>query len=184
MQDTEKFYPFKGYEGFYEITKSGIVKSLGRFVNTKGNSRRFKKESIKKSHFHRDGYLQISLFIKNKTLRRPIMLHRLLALNFIPNPNNYPMVNHIDGNKTNNNLANLEWCSAKQNSQHYYDIGFKTPNRHLTCDDAYNIRLEYKKWIGLQKDFKIKMAEKYNVSKYVIHDIILNRSYKNLNLKT
>lgn len=178
----EKFYPIKGFEGYYEITKKGQVKSVDRYVNSKGGSKRLFKGTFKRTHLHRDGYAQVAISIKDLNIRQPIMIHRLLALTFLENPNNFPCVNHIDGNKQNNDLDNLEWCTQKYNSQHYYDIGYKTPNRHLNCADAYEIRELYKKHMGSQKEFKKEMSDKYNVSTYVIHDIILNRSYNNLNI--
>lgn len=57
-----------------------------------------------------------------------VQLHRLIATTFIPNPNNYPVVNHIDGNKLNNSLDNLEWCTQQHNAQHAVDTGLYTPN--------------------------------------------------------
>lgn len=58
-------------------------------------------------------------------------MHRLVAEAFIPNPNNLPQVNHIDGNKENNNVSNLEWCSCQNNIQHAWDIGIKTFSEEL-----------------------------------------------------
>lgn len=57
--------------------------------------------------------------------QKKVRVHRLVALAFIPNPNNLPQVNHKDGNKLNNSIENLEWCSAKYNTQHAWDIGLK-----------------------------------------------------------
>ena len=56
-------------------------------------------------------------------------VHRLVAIEFLPNPNNYPFINHKDGNKRNNNVSNLEWCTAKQNSIHAFKIGLQKPLR-------------------------------------------------------
>ena len=56
-----------------------------------------------------------------------IYLHRLLAICYLPNPNNYPIINHIDGDKRNNNLANLEWCTSAHNAQHAVRIGLVPP---------------------------------------------------------
>lgn len=66
------------------------------------------------------GYKKVSLWKNNKgTL---FLLHRLIALAFIPNPHNYPCINHIDGNKLNNSIDNLEWCTYAHNNQHAYDM--------------------------------------------------------------
>lgn len=67
----------------------------------------------------KNGYLTIRLV--NKNGRKSMFLHRLLAINYIPNPLNKPFINHIDGNKSNNKLNNLEWCTHKENMKHAWD---------------------------------------------------------------
>lgn len=91
----------KGYEGLYEVSDTGLVKSLFRY------------KKILKPNKMNTGYLSVELF-KNGTSKR-MSIHRLVAEAFIPNPNNYPQVNHKDENKQNNNVENLEWCTAKYN---------------------------------------------------------------------
>ena len=93
----------KGFENLYAITKEGEVYSLKRKI--------FLKHLIK-----RNGYHQVVLYSENTPHYKAI--HRLVAEHFLDNPNNYPQINHIDGNKNNNNLDNLEWCTAKQNAYH------------------------------------------------------------------
>lgn len=66
------------------------------------------------------GYFRISL---GRKLR--IFVHRMVAETYIPNPNNYPYINHIDGNGLNNHVSNLEWCTQTRNVQHAYDIGLR-----------------------------------------------------------
>ena len=90
----------------YEINECGVI----RIVKTK---------KIKKQRIGKDNYYKINLYKdgKSKTFR----VHRLVAELFIPNPNNYPIVNHIDGNKLNNHINNLEWCTYSENTKHAYD---------------------------------------------------------------
>lgn len=97
-----------GYEGLYQISDTGEIKSLAKMA---GRSRR--KERILKTYLDKDGYVKVILCKNNKT--HFLSVHRLLAEVFIPNPFNYEQINHKDENKKNNNLTNLEWCTCKYN---------------------------------------------------------------------
>lgn len=72
------------------------------------------------------GYKQIGRTVNGK--RRTLQVHRLVAMAYIPNPENKPEVNHKDGNKANNHVSNLEWCTRKENQRHAYDSGFMVAN--------------------------------------------------------
>ena len=107
----EEWRDIKGYEGLYQVSNLGRVKSL---IRGTGNQFRFSKvEVILKPHLTKKGYFRLSLSKNNK--RKSFQVHRLVAEAFIPNPNNYPQVNHKDENKTNNCVDNLEWCTNKYN---------------------------------------------------------------------
>lgn len=97
----------KGYEGLYQVSNLGRVKSLGN-----GNSNKSKLK-IMKTPLNHKGYPMIRL-CKN-SVSKGFLVHRLVAEAFIPNPNNLPQVNHIDEVKTNNRIDNLEWCTAEYN---------------------------------------------------------------------
>lgn len=111
----------KGYEGCYQISNLGNTKSLERYVNTNGNSKRLVKEKILKKTIDNTGYYVVSLWKNNKHSRPHV--HRLVAETFIINQNNKPYINHIDGDKLNNNINNLEWCTPKENNIHAYQLG-------------------------------------------------------------
>ena len=105
----EEWRNIKGYEGYYQISNFGRVKSLSRDVG----SNRCKKETIMKTSLDKDGYE--NLVLRKNGKQRHFRVNRLVAEAFLENPNNYPQVNHKDEDKTNNNVNNLEWCSAKYN---------------------------------------------------------------------
>jgi len=97
----------KGYEGFYQVSNLGKIKSLPR-NNT------IKQSKILKNGYSRKGYCIVNLSKNNKV--KSYRVHRLVAQAFIPNPNNYPDVNHKDENKLNNSVDNLEWCDSQYNN--------------------------------------------------------------------
>lgn len=113
----EIWKPIKGFEGLYEISNTGLVKSLRREVPNNGGIS-IVKEKILKPQKEKNGYLRIGLNKRNK--KYMFLIHRLIAESFIPNVNNYAEINHKDGNKSNNNVDNLEWCSRSYNIKHSY----------------------------------------------------------------
>lgn len=108
----------KGYEDLYKVSNFGKIKSLER-INQIGNNKYVTFEKILKHHINKKrGYCQVNL-CKNGT-RKLFTCHRLVAETFIPNMDNKKYVNHIDGNKTNNCIDNLEWCTHSENINHAY----------------------------------------------------------------
>lgn len=105
----------KGYEGLYQISNLGRVKSLARKYKS-----RVCKETIKKFSIDVKGYCKVNL-CKNGKITYP-RIHRLVAEHFILNPKKLPQVNHIDENKQNNRVDNLEWCDNK------YNVNYGTHN--------------------------------------------------------
>lgn len=103
-----------GYEGLYKISNLGRIISISRF----SFSGRLLKEKFRKLNLTKKNYYNIIL-VKDGNYKS-YQLHRLLAINFIPNPNNYPCVNHIDGNSMNNSLDNLEWVTYRENNSHRF----------------------------------------------------------------
>lgn len=111
--------------------------------------------------------------------------HRVIAKCFIPNPNDYPVINHIDGNKTNNNISNLEWCTRSQNVLHSFRNGLevslkgeKHPMHKLTEDNVRYVREHY---IKRDKQYgAVPLANKFHVDRTTIMDIINNKLWRNV----
>lgn len=117
----------KGYEGLYQVSNLGNVKSLKRWIRQYNDY--IEKEKILKPCVNSVGYYIVVLY-KNKK-KKNFYLHKLIAEAFIPNPNNYPQINHIDGNKRNNDINNLEWCTQSYNMIHAFKIGLEKPNKPM-----------------------------------------------------
>lgn len=116
MQE-EIWKDIQGYEGLYQVSNLGRVKRL-KFIN---GTTFFDREIILKQSLNKRGYCFISLSKRNIKCSKAV--HRLVSQAFIPNPKNKSEVNHIDGNKQNNNVNNLEWSTREENIQHAYNNG-------------------------------------------------------------
>lgn len=113
--DKEIWKDVEGYEGLYQVSNLGRVKSLERIIEHKGCYGGFYhvKGKILKPRTEKDGYFRIGL--KKDRTQKFYRINRLVAKTFIPNPNNLPVVNHKDENKENNVWTNLEWCTQLYN---------------------------------------------------------------------
>lgn len=108
----EEWKDIVGYEGLYQVSNLGRIKSLGRYVNNNGGLE-YREGKIMKSAKNNNDYLFIGLW--KDGIRKNHTIHRLVAQAFIDNPNNFPEINHKDEDKTNNRVENLEWCNSKYN---------------------------------------------------------------------
>lgn len=106
-----------GYEGLYEVTSDGDIFSVDRYTK---DGKHLKRKKIKGGKFS-NGYEFVCL--RKDGVNHNCLKHRIIAESFIPNPNNLPIVNHIDGDKQNNNVNNLEWCTQGYNLKHAIQIG-------------------------------------------------------------
>lgn len=106
----EIWKPVKGFEDIYAVSNRGNVKRIDGKYNKYIRSSKVGK-----------GYLRVML--RRPGSRTQLYIHRIVAESFIPNPNDLPCVNHKDGNKQNNHVENLEWCTYSANSQHAWDNG-------------------------------------------------------------
>lgn len=170
----EIWLPIEGYEGHYDISNNGRIRTHKNFAGLKYLLQ------IKE----KNGYTKVGLRLP-KTKAKHIRIHRLVAQAFIPNPENKPMVNHINGIKHDNRIENLEWCTAKENVQHAYSTGLQyspsgedSGKSKLTQEQVLKIREMYNnnKRYGILKELSIS----YNVSITCIKDIIRRRLWKHI----
>ena len=105
-----------GFEGCYQVSSDGRIKSLARYVNVCGGGKRLISEKIIKPTVCKNGYLE--LHASRKCKKKVFLLHRLVAMLFIENPDKLPEVNHKDENVSNCSVENLEWCTSKYNANY------------------------------------------------------------------
>lgn len=159
MNIQELWSDIPGYEGFYQSSTEGRIKSLTRTVYRKSTPMTIMGELMKGVPNHK-GYLLVMLGRDNIRIGRAV--HKWVALTFIPNPNNLPQINHNDWDRLNNRVENLEWCTASQNMKHAYDNGLankkgERQNRaKFTDQEARQIR-------GSNERVTI-LAKRYNVT--------------------
>ena len=163
----EYFANLKGYENLYIISNYGEIKSVDKEVKNRNGCRKIKGK-ILKPKIDKYGYFRIGLTKNNK--QKFYQVHRLVAETFIPNPNNYPIINHKDGDKQNNHISNLEWCTYSYNSQHAYNNGLKlgksaehkggkNPKSRLNEQEVLTILQDKKKGLTIKESY-LKNQEK------------------------
>lgn len=137
MTQEETWKPVVDYEGYYEVSNLGNIRSVSHLISgyVNGGFRTYyTKSSSLKHNISKVGYVMVSLSKQGKV--KHFNLHRLVAKAFIPNPNNFPCINHKDEDKTNNNIKNLEWCTKKHNAnwgsnpRRLSEMFAKKPPRH------------------------------------------------------
>lgn len=146
----ENWRPITGYEGRYEVSNVGRVRSLDRVTphNTSANGQT-RTGRVLSPRLNRSGYPTIGLR-SGKLVRNFFSVHRLVAVAFVPNPDGKPQVNHIDNDRANNRWDNLEWTTQTENLAHMTAQGRRithwsgkpSPNRALTIDQAAAIRAD------------------------------------------
>lgn len=189
----EEWVDIKGFNGKYQVSNTGKVRSLcyknPRILST-GKTGKYRN------------YLEVKLYKDGRGTGKNYKVHRLVAEAFLPNPDNKPQVNHIDGNTFNNDVSNLEWVTDSENQKHAWDNGLhKTTKAHQdSCREASkawinkhpngnncSLTLEEVAEIKMMlADGKLKMtviADLYNANYKVIQNIKNGKTYKNVNIK-
>jgi len=154
----ERWRPITGYEGQYEVSDTGRIKSLKR----KGKGTPHTQDLIRKTNYLPKGQELVSLSKNGKV--KTLLVHRLVAKAFLPNPNNYPQINHLDGNRKNNNLDNIEWCNQAQNQKHAWDTGLILRENHNTTkldeNKVREIRISFpsKTMLALSREYDVNIS--------------------------
>lgn len=170
-----------------KLVYPNISDANNRFeISSFGNIRNKNTLHIYKQSLMSSGYYSIRTSIGSKTNKITIMIHRAVANTFLSNPNNLPEVNHIDGNKTNNCVSNLEWSTSHHNQKHKYDNGLinielisgeNNHNAKLTKEDVKYIQQKY---ISGSREFGVRaLARKFNVAHTTILSIIKGKTWCN-----
>ena len=162
-----------GFNGLYQISSTGKVRSRGKAAG---------EWYSRKLSFTRDGYLKVRLVRGGADETKHV--HRLVAEAFIPNPDDLETVNHKDGNKTNNDVDNLEWADRHHQMFHAYKHGLKKAQSgmdngmaKLSADDVAYIRTHYN-WQSKEYG-TVALGRKFGVTNRVIWLVLHGRSYKN-----
>lgn len=146
------FKDIPGFEGSYAVSNKGLVLSKAR----KDSVGRLKKAKLIKGSKDKDGYLRVTLSLGRRGSSKVVRVARLVALSWLPNKENLPIVNHKDGNKINNSVSNLEWCTPEFNTRHAWKNGLCKPYNR---SEAYNregiveSNKGRRKWFGTHKEY-------------------------------
>jgi len=174
-----KFIPIIGYGDAYSVSTTGIVMRTSKRAPWKkcpeNKISRVKPfvPSVCKSFINRDGYPQVRIGPSGQ--QKTVCVHRLVALAFCHNPENLKVVNHIDGNKANNNYINLEWVTHKQNVQHSIKTGLQkirygeeSGNSKLTNESVQYIRNSTLSAKEISKELNVSQSLIYLVRNFKI----------------
>ena len=144
--EQEQWKPIQEFNGEYEVSNLGRVRSMKRYKGVVGR--------IMPQTIQRTGYYAVTFHMNNKAYCRKV--HRLVIEAFTPNPDNLPTINHIDGNKLNNHVSNLEWCTYQENMQHAVRTGLTHP--HQWTDEERKQISERNKGQRVSDEQRVKLS--------------------------
>lgn len=156
----EQWLPVVGFDGQYEVSDCGRVRSVDRIVNGKNGGKQLRKGKILAQSKHKNGYAKVSLCVDGVATYHRV--HRLVASAFIDNPNNLPCVNHKDENRENNSVDNLEWCTHSYN--HLYGTASNSVSKRVkneSTNEVFRSASEAARRYGINAD-RIRWAARHN----------------------
>lgn len=182
------------FESYYQVSNLGRVKSLYRFFIAAHGEGYPVREKIVKEELTKRGYLRVTLSVSTEKLKKRVLLHRLVAQVFIPNPDNKPVVNHKNLNKQDNSINNLEWATQQENIDHYWDSSEERKSRRRIAkvkkgpskgEDRWNAKLKIKEVLCIYKSTKTQkwLSKKYGMSKGAIYGIKSGKTWNWLTQK-
>lgn len=166
----ENWVSIDGYEGLYEVSDAGMVRSLKR-TTTSGR--------VLSQRAGTGGYLNVCLCKNNR--KKTFVVHRLVARAFLDNPEGKPEVNHKNGIRTDNRVENLEWVTRSENERHAYEVLGKSPQAYWKDKPRkFARRFTEEQVLAIRSDKRpySQIAEDYGVSKTAIRDIKRKKNYR------
>ena len=173
----------EGYKGLYQVSNLGRVRSLDRrVIRPDGSIMSFRGRMLKQGLTPK---FYLKVYPSKRSKKESLQVHRLVALSFIPNPENKSDVNHIDGNKQNNNVKNLEWATALENQLHAYKNGLKHA-KHGESNGMHKLKEPQVLWIRehyipRSREFGQRaLGGKFGIDKSIIRDITNRKTWKHI----
>lgn len=180
VEKIEQWKDIPFYKKYYEVSDLGRVKSKERVVIKSNYKLQTVKEKILRSSCgKKPSYMKV--FLSKKGIRSVCKVHRLVAISFVKNPDNKPLVNHKDGIKHNNRASNLEWSTKKDNALHAYSLGLMNAPKGV---DSKLSKLNIEQVLEIRRTSKLVghdfLAKKFNVSAAIISYVVNRKTYKNI----
>jgi hypothetical protein len=177
MQVKEIIKDVVGYEKYYTIDIYGNVRSKDRVINnSRGDTTRIIKGKLLKQVNYM-GYNCVCFCVSGKIKQKTVKVHRMIAEAFIPNLDNKPCVNHKNGNKIDNRIENLEWCTYAENTQHAFKTGLMKP------EDNYKSRIVINVENGIFYNTAVEAAKSIGINYRTLINMLQNVSPNKTNLR-
>ena len=167
QKQKEKWKDISGYEGYYQVSNRGRIRSLDRLVHYRDGRKANYEGKLVAINPRPNGYLKANLY-KNHTMKN-VSVHRLVAEAFIPNPEGRPEINHKDEVKTNNDVSNLEWCTSSYNSN------YGTAKKRWAKKNSVPVKGTHIETGDIIYLKSMAEGEKYGFSQQAISDVCLGK---------